>query len=227
MWDTVWILWLRMGPSAYSSAHDRGTRVCRKIQRMSRCCATAHVTRSIVRRAIGAVKIGLPCETLPSPDLNADNWHTFVAFTVHVSTVGTTGLHPFRSMQHDTSCISTSPLVWEAITGIPYPFHQIECDAIIGKQTHQKGWSTGHGSCHAVPLRRVIMQRKFTKGPLRAIFYIYIHTYMMFRLSLVHISREMILHFGKIIPWLICDVAHLSSCSSIEFIWFRYWLCTK
>jgi hypothetical protein len=68
--------------------------------------------------------------------------------------------------------------VWEAITGIPFPLHQIECDAIIGKQTHQKGWSNGYGSCHAIPLRRVIMQRKFTKGPLRAIFYIYIHTYV-------------------------------------------------
>jgi len=64
---------------------------------------------------------------------------TFVAFAVNVSIVGTTALHPFQSMQHDTSCISTSLLVWEAITGIPYPLHQIECDAIIGKQTHQKG----------------------------------------------------------------------------------------
>jgi hypothetical protein len=130
------------------------------------------------------------------------------------------GVRPARSgpLQCDGS-----QSVWEAITGGPLPHLQIECDAIIGKQTHQKGWNWRYGSRVPIPLWQGIldiMLRKFTKGPLRALFY------MMYRLSLVHISRGMILHFGKIIVRLICDVAHFWSCSSgIQFV--CYWLFTK
>jgi hypothetical protein len=96
--------------------------------------ATTRVTSNTVQH-----DIGLRCGTVPAAGLRSDTCHSFVAFTVHVSTIGTAEMHMFRSLQHDTSCISTFVLVWEAITGIPFPLHQIECDAIIGKQTHQKG----------------------------------------------------------------------------------------
>lgn len=91
---------------------------------------------------------------------------------------------------------------------LPPPTHppQIECDAIIGKQTRQKGWmeSAIRFACSHPPL---------AKGPPRAPFY------MMYRLSLVHISRGMILHFGKMIARLICDVAHFSSCNcGLQFV---------
>lgn len=71
MWDTVWILGPGWGPvRILHTIVDLGY-VLKYRER--RDTVGLRVSRNTVQSAIGAVKIGLPCETLPSAGLDADN----------------------------------------------------------------------------------------------------------------------------------------------------------
>lgn len=125
---------------------------------------------------------------------------------------------------HQSLCV---PVGVQAITGsLPYA-HPSRWNAILMQQTNPppKRWNCRYGSRISTTLRHGIIVRKFTKG--RYFIHTYIVPNMMHRLSLVHISREMLLRFGKIIARLICNAAHFSSCSGIRFSCFCYWLFTK
>jgi hypothetical protein len=141
------------------------------------------------------------------------------------------GVRPPRSisLQHDAGC-TPIPVCASRCAGYYWvprlrPPQQLECDTNAANKPAPKTMKRPIRFTNSHHPSARYHSAEVHKG---TIFYTYIHSSRYgARLSLVHISWEMLLRFGKIIARLICDAAHFSSCSGIRFACSSYWLFTQ